>query len=174
MKATKEQYEKEIKGEKHREKYEREFSGARSTRKVEVEPITRVDEGAIQKVDYKVGMQGFSENAAAFERYVEQQNPHVRGVTTQTEQKLAVGNFPVGEESRLLNQLKKDKVFFNWTESVYKSKIARIRSGKAQEVFKVRKRKGLKETRGRKKGTKFSAKYKRYITAKEKGELDRK
>lgn len=133
----------------------------------------QLEEGAIQKANYKIGMQGSPVNVEAFERYVEQQNPSVRGVTTKTEQKLLRGGLRAGEESRLLNQLKRDKVFFNWTEEGYKSKVARIKSAKAQEVFKVRKRKGIKDTRGRKKGTTFDARVKRYVTAKEKEGLDK-
>lgn len=174
-KIAKEDYEKEVTEEKSRAVYKKEFSGARSTRKSEIKSIkeTQLEEGAIAKVNYKTGMQGFPVNVEAFERYVEQQNPSVRGVTTKTEQKLLKGGLNAGEQRRLINQLKKDKIFFNWSEVVYKSKIARIKSGKAQEVFKVRKRKGLKETRGRKKGTTFDARVKRYVTAKEKKELDK-
>lgn len=58
MKITKEKYEEEVKGEKSHKRFEKPFAGAPYPIRSEVKSIreTQLEEGAIQKVNYKMGI----------------------------------------------------------------------------------------------------------------------
>ena len=78
------------------------------------------------------------------------------------------------KEKELSATLIKHKKAVGWTEEEYKHKLAQQRGKKTSEIFAARKRRGIKDTRGRRKGVTFDARVKKYLTKEEIKELDKK
>ena len=91
--------------------------------------------------------------------------------------KIQLGGKSEGKELQLKTILIRHKKAIGWSEEVYKQKI-KSQAGKkggrvTARLSKERKRAGKKGIGGRKKGLTFDARVMKYITAKEKGELDK-
>lgn len=143
-------------------KLDREFERYEIVKALEREEIKVVNELNAGEADTLFGESYVSDPASRPKRAKE-----YRG-------KVNLGGKAGEEEKALSATLIKHKKAVGWTEEEYKRKLAEQRGKRAAETFAVRKKAGLKETRGRKKGTKFDARVKRFVSKEEKEELDKK